>query len=161
MVFFLTDERRPPPMLRPNFLAPFLTSVALLGIAVCTLLVGPSACGGNCSHKDSTVAVVFPGSVAPADIATFLATGACGPAPGAGGGAGGSAPDGTATQDEWGLSVPTLAAGTCMIHVGLTNGQIFATDVTVKSSSDCGGFTFVDAPVYVTFASGSEAGAGD
>ena len=145
-------------MLRPPSALGVLASSALVAATTGAMLIGPSACG-NCSRKDSSVVVSFPGSIAPGELATLTATGACGPAPAPNASAGGTPSDDAATPTGWGVAIPTLSAGSCKIHVVLTNGQVFDTDVTVKYSSDCGGFTFVDSPVNVTFSTSSDAAA--
>ena len=137
-----------------------VAAAAILATAV-SIPIGAGGCGGNCSRKPSSVQLVFPGD-APPDVVTSLTTsGACGPAP-----AGICQSSNTSLQCDaalpvaWSIEVPTVSAGTCNIHVALNDGRVFDTTVTVKHSSDCGGFDFVDYPVMVTFG-GANAGAGD
>jgi hypothetical protein len=133
--------------------------------AVCALLSSPVACvGGGCSAKPSIVVVFFPAGTPPDAVATFTASGACGPAP---------PPicQKVPTPDDypceagvplvWNLSVPAVASGACSIHVVRKDGQSFDDTVTVKcSSGSCGNQCVVDLPVNVSFASG-DAGSAD
>jgi hypothetical protein len=136
-------------------------ATAIVATTTCTWLGAQVACGGNCSHKPSTVQVVFPGTVPPDDVITFTASGACGPAPLAICQASNASLEcDAAMPNAWTVDLPTLSAGECIIHIGLKNGQVFDASVTVKHSSDCGGFDFVDSPVIVSFLSG-DAGSSD
>jgi hypothetical protein len=88
----------------------------------------------------------------PYDVATVVATGACGPAPAQFGEPPGS-------TGVWVVSVPTVSAGASHIHVSMTDGRVFDSTVMVNDASgSCGGL-FVNEDVYVPF--GSDAGAGD
>ncbi len=118
---------------------------------------GVPACG-NCSQQSSIVSVVFNASVIPDDVAGVVATGACGPAPAVCRSAPYQSCD-AAMPGVWGVSVPTVSAGACHIHVSMTDGRVFDATVMVKNGS-CGGL-FVDEPVYVPFGSGNDGGVGD
>jgi hypothetical protein len=105
--------------------------------------------------------VVFPGTTPPDDLTTFTATGACGPAPAAICNASNAALQcDAALPSTWTVDLPTISSGACQIHIVLKTGQVYDTSVTVKHSSDCGGFNFVDYPVSVNFMSG-DAGSDD
>lgn len=109
------------------------------------------ACGGACDTKQPGATVWFPADVLITDVAVITATGACGPATVA------SSLCQTLACDaggDWYVNVPTNTGGVCKIHVALKDGRTFDGTVQVNSSSDCGGHTWTDTAVYVTFGSG-------
>jgi hypothetical protein len=134
-----------------------LETAALVSSTACLLLGGVPACG-NCTRAESTVQVVFNASIVPDEVTSLVATGACGPAPAVCTSGPGVACD-AAMPGVWGVSVPTVSAGTCQIHVSLADGEVFDGTVMVKNGS-CGGYFPVDV-VSVPFGAGNDAGAGD
>jgi hypothetical protein len=121
---------------------------ALLGTSV-------GCIGGNCSKKPPDVQVVFPGSTPPSAIASFTATGACGPAPASICPASSAAPQcDAALAGPWAVQVPLVGSGACVLHVVLDDGRIYDDSVMVKYASDCGGGYFVDSDAVFVFTSG-------
>jgi hypothetical protein len=131
------------------------TIVSLFVASLSGFLAASAACvGGNCSRAPPYLSVDFAGGFTPDDVATFTASGACGPAPAV-------CADSSTDQCDaaggppyyWTRNVAANAPGECRIHVQLKDGEVFDGTSTAKYSSDCGGgYFFVPGAVTVRFA---------
>jgi hypothetical protein len=88
------------------------------------------------------------------DVTAFTASGACGPAPALSSFCQTLLDCDADLNSTWAINIPTVSAGACVLHVALNDGRVFDTTVQVHYSSDCGGGTFVDSDVYVSFGGG-------